>query len=51
MTEEKKNPCESGNYDDVLECAIGEVDEDADYITLEFDDGVDEKPIIDRGCP
>ncbi len=41
MTEEKKNPCESGNYDDVLECAIGEVDEDADYITLEFDDGVE----------
>ncbi len=38
---EKKNPCESGNYDDVLECVVGEVDDDADYITLEFDDGVE----------
>lgn len=37
MTE--KDACNTGNYDDVLECVAG--DEEADYITLEFDDGIE----------
>lgn len=41
MTE--KEACKTGNYDDILECVSeDEVEEgETDFITLEFDDGVE----------